>query len=155
MSSGRLLERVLTDILDFSKIEAGRSALSEEPFDVAEMISRIAALHRASAETKGLSFAWSVAEDARGCYLGDPVRLTQVLSNLLSNAVKFTVGGVGASCPSRAPTVFSVFAVRDTGIGFDEESKRACSRRFEAGRQLDPAADSAGTRPRPSPSAAP
>jgi signal transduction histidine kinase/AmiR/NasT family two-component response regulator len=130
MSSGRLLERVLTDILDFSKIEAGEISLSEEPFDVAEMISRIAALHRASAETKGLSFAWSVADDARGCYLGDPVRLTQVLSNLLSNAVKFTsVGSVQLSVTR--PDGVLVFAVRDTGIGFDEEVKARLFRRFE------------------------
>jgi signal transduction histidine kinase/ActR/RegA family two-component response regulator len=130
LSSGRLLERVLTDILDFSKIEAGEISLSEEPFDVAEMVGRIAALHQAAAEAKGLSFGWDVSDDARGYYLGDPVRLTQVLSNLLSNAVKFTsVGSVRLSVTR--PDGVVTFTVRDTGIGFDDEVKARLFRRFE------------------------
>jgi signal transduction histidine kinase/CheY-like chemotaxis protein len=130
LSSGRLLERVLTDILDFSKIEAGEISLSEEPFDVVEMVGRIAALHQASAEAKGLSFGWDVSDDARGYHLGDPVRLTQVLSNLLSNAVKFTSEGSVQLSVTRPDGVLA-FTVRDTGIGFDDEVKARLFRRFE------------------------
>jgi signal transduction histidine kinase len=130
MSSGRLLERVLTDILDFSKIEAGEISLSEEPFDLEEMISRIAELHRAAAEAKGLDFSWRVAPGAAGGYLGDPVRLTQVLSNLLSNAVKFTTEGSVTLSASFEAGVLR-FAVRDTGIGFDDGVKARLFRRFE------------------------
>ena len=130
MSSGRLLERVLTDILDFSKIEAGQISLSEEPFDVSETVSRIAELHRASAEAKGLDFGWVVDEAAAGGYVGDSVRLTQVLSNLLSNAVKFTtVGSVTLEVSYRDGEL--VFAVKDTGIGFDDDVKARLFQRFE------------------------
>ena len=93
VSSGRLLERVLTDILDFSKIEAGEITLARDEFSLERLVGGIAELHRASAEGKGLSFRWSVAPDADGRFAGDTVRLTQVLSNLLSNAVKFTEAG--------------------------------------------------------------
>jgi signal transduction histidine kinase/ActR/RegA family two-component response regulator len=130
VSSGRLLERVLTDILDFSKIEAGEIKLSRDEFDMATLVGRIAELHRAAAESKGLSLRWSVAPEAEGFFAGDAVRLTQVLSNLLSNAVKFTEAGeVRLEVDASGAAVG--FTVADTGIGFDEEVRQRLFRRFE------------------------
>ncbi|HEX7943491.1 MAG TPA: histidine kinase dimerization/phospho-acceptor domain-containing protein, partial [Phenylobacterium sp.] len=141
VSSGRLLERVLTDILDFSKIEAGEIKLTHDEFSMETLVSRIAELHRASAETKGLSFGWTVAPEAAGRFAGDTVRLTQVLSNLLSNAVKFTHAGEVTLSVDADPGVGALgggdlggglaFAVTDTGIGFDDEVKARLFRRFE------------------------
>ena len=130
VSSGRLLEKVLTDILDFSKIETGEIALSHEVFWLDDIVARIAELHRASAEAKGLSLDWSVGEDVSGAYEGDPVRITQVLSNLLSNAVKFTEQG-HVSLEVRAAPDGVHFVVEDTGIGFDEAVRVRLFRRFE------------------------
>jgi len=130
VSSGRLLERVLTDILDFSKIEAGEIKLARDEFAMSTLVSRIAELHRASAETKGLAFSWSVAPEADRRFAGDTVRLTQVLSNLLSNAVKFTEAGeVRLEVDAAGGTVG--FTVADTGIGFDDEVRERLFRRFE------------------------
>lgn len=129
-SSGRLLEQVLTDILDFSKIEAGEITLTPEPFPMVEVVRRIAELHRAAAEAKGLAFTWSVDAAAAGRFIGDQVRLSQVLSNLLSNAVKFTpAGSVDLHADLVGETVR--FRVTDTGIGFGEEVKVRLFRRFE------------------------
>jgi len=130
VSSGRLLEQVLTDILDFSKIEAGEIALADETFSLEEVVGRIGELHRASAEAKGLNFDWRVAKDARGFYRGDSVRVTQVLSNLLSNAVKFTEAG-SVTLMVRKDGDALKFTIRDTGIGFDEEVRARLFRRFE------------------------
>ena len=130
VSSGRLLERVLTDILDFSKIEAGEIRLSRDEFVMSTLVRRIAELHRASAEAKGLTFHWSVAPEVEGGFAGDTVRLTQVLSNLLSNAVKFTeTGSVGLTVEACEPCV--CFTVSDTGIGFTDEVRQRLFRRFE------------------------
>jgi signal transduction histidine kinase/CheY-like chemotaxis protein len=130
VSSGRLLEQVLTDILDFSKIEAGEITLAEETFSLEAMVRRICELHRAAAEAKGLAFDWRVEPGAGGFYRGDPVRLTQVLSNLLSNAVKFTEAG-SVTLVVREDQSALMFTVRDTGIGFDDEVKARLFRRFE------------------------
>ena len=130
VSSGRLLERVLTDILDFSKIEAGEIKLARDEFAMTTLVSRIAELHRASAETKGLAFGWSVTPQADRRFAGDTVRLTQVLSNLLSNAVKFTEAGQVKLVVDAAGGVVS-FTVVDTGIGFDDEVRDRLFRRFE------------------------
>jgi signal transduction histidine kinase/ActR/RegA family two-component response regulator len=129
-SSGRLLERVLSDILDFSKIEAGQLGLEFGEFDVETLTARIAALHHATAEAKGLELKWSVEPAARGVYRGDAVRITQIQSNLLSNAVKFTDSGEVELIVERTGRGLC-FRVRDTGIGFDEETRSRLFRRFE------------------------
>jgi CheY-like chemotaxis protein len=130
ISSGRLLERVLTDILDFSKIEAGQIKLTRDEFDMTALVTAIAELHRASAESKGLGFEWRLAEGAAGRFAGDTVRLTQVLSNLLSNAVKFTEAGqVSLTVKPHGRGIR--FEVADTGIGFEAETRKRLFRRFE------------------------
>jgi signal transduction histidine kinase/CheY-like chemotaxis protein len=130
VSSGRLLEQVLTDILDFSKIEAGEITLASESFSIEGVVRRIAELHRASAEGKGLEMAWRIDPGAQGQWTGDSVRLTQVLSNLLSNAVKFTDTG-SVRLEVAANPAGLAFTVVDTGIGFDDEVKARLFRRFE------------------------
>ncbi len=130
VSSGRLLEQVLTDILDFSKIEAGEVRLNSEVFSLRCLVSQIARLHQASAEEKGLQFQWSVDPTIGDHYRGDPVRLTQVLSNLLSNAVKFTDVGAVTLTVAGAGEALS-FTITDTGIGFDDQVKARLFQRFE------------------------
>jgi len=130
VSSGRLLEQVLTDILDFSKIEAGEITLAVEVISLEAVVARIAELHRAAAEAKGLTMIWRVEPSAAGFYRGDSVRLTQVLSNLLSNAVKFTEAG-SVILTAEACADGLKFSVVDSGIGFDDEVKARLFRRFE------------------------
>ena len=130
VSSGRLLEQVLTDILDFSKIEAGEMRLETQPFDLKTTVSRVAELHRASAESKGLSLSWTLDPSVDGAYLGDSVRLTQVLSNLLSNGVKFTPAGAVTLSVGQGEAGLR-FVVADTGIGFDESVRASLFQRFE------------------------
>jgi CheY-like chemotaxis protein len=130
ISSGRLLEQVLTDILDFSKIEAGQLSLDEAPFELEVCVRRVAELHRAAAAAKGLTLRWQVAEDAAGGVHGDELRITQILSNFLSNAVKFTDAGQVVVDVSRNDEGV-LFAVRDTGIGFSPEVGQRLFQRFE------------------------
>jgi len=130
IASGRLLEQVLTDILDVSKIEAGQMRLQPADFDLEAVVSQIASLHRAAAESKGLTLSWEVTPAARGVWRADPVRLTQILSNLLSNAVKFTERG-GVWLTVGVDDAGLVFGVRDTGIGIDAEAASRLFQRFE------------------------
>ena len=129
-SSGRLLEQVLSDILDVSKIEAGQFRLSPAPFELEATVAAMADLHRASAEAKGLTLTWRVADSARGAWLGDSGRIAQILSNLLGNAVKFTDrGGVSLTVDHQDDQLR--FTVRDSGVGFDAEARERMFRRFE------------------------
>jgi signal transduction histidine kinase/ActR/RegA family two-component response regulator len=130
VSSGRLLEQVLTDILDFSKIEAGEMGLEINDVDVTAVASRIAGLHAAAAAEKSLALHWQVDPSATGVWRGDGVRITQILSNLLSNAVKFTETGEVALTVRQSDGGLQ-FQVSDTGIGFDQETALRLFRRFE------------------------
>jgi len=131
VASGRLLEQVLTDILDFSKIEAGEMRIERHRFNLETTVARVAELHRASADAKGISLSWSVDPSLEGDYAGDSVRLTQVLSNLLSNAVKFTEAGYVRLTVTSDMDGGVVFNVQDTGIGFDESARTRLFQRFE------------------------
>ncbi len=129
-SSGRLLDQVLSDVLDVSKIEAGQFRLSPAPFDLTETVAAMADLHRAAAETKGLTLTWAIAEPAKGVWLGDSGRIAQILSNLLANAVKFTEqGGVRLNVDRDGEHLR--FVIADTGVGFDETVRERLFRRFE------------------------
>jgi PAS domain S-box-containing protein len=134
--SGETLERLLSDILDVSKIEAGRLDLHLEPFDLAGAVEAAAQVMAEKAQEKGVAFSLDIAPEARGGFLGDVLRVRQIVSNLASNAVKFTEAGavrvavtVLDSAPGEPSTV--EIAVEDTGIGFDEETGRRLFTRFE------------------------
>ena len=135
VDSGRLLERVLGDVLDVASLDSGEVALSSEAFDLAVLVERIASLHKATADAKGLELTWTVAADCRGRYEGDPIRISQILSNLLGNAVKFTDAGWVSLRVARTAEGALRFVVTDTGIGFDGE---VAARLFQRFRQADP-----------------
>jgi signal transduction histidine kinase/CheY-like chemotaxis protein len=130
VSSGRLLEHVLTDILDFSKIEAGQMTLDPCDFQIEALISRVARMHAAVAEQKGLGFRWSAARRARGDWHGDPVRLTQIVTNLLSNAMKFTAQGRVRLSVDLVGEALRV-RISDTGVGFDKAAGERLFKRFQ------------------------
>src|SRR6202012_5913477 len=87
-----LLERP-TDRLDLAKIEAGKLALQEEPFRPAAIVEAVCAPFETLAADKGLALDLRLEALPGVRWLGDPLRLQQVLANLVSNAVKFTAAG--------------------------------------------------------------
>jgi PAS domain S-box-containing protein len=135
LSSGHTLERVVSDVLDFSKIEAGRLEFDIQPFNLRPEMDGLLDLFRVRAEEKGLRFLTSYGPGASGRFLGDVVRIKQVLGNLLSNAIKFTAEGqVRARIEVRGsqaagPAELHV-EVQDSGIGFDDAFARKLFQRF-------------------------
>jgi len=114
--SGQALLQVLNDVLDLSKIEAGEFELHEAEFDVADLAGRTCAAFSGAAAAKQLRIGRQIDPDAAGVWIGDFLRVRQILSNLLSNALKFTdIGGVTLEVERRGAALS--FVVRDTGIG--------------------------------------
>jgi signal transduction histidine kinase/ActR/RegA family two-component response regulator len=130
VSSARVLEHLVSDVLDTAKIEAGRMTLEAASFDLRQLVRNVAELHAAAAAAKNLRLQWRVNPSAASCYLGDPTRLTQVLSNLLGNAVKFTARG-GVRVTVRPVRGGLRFIVSDTGPGFDQQQASRLFRPFE------------------------
>jgi signal transduction histidine kinase/NO-binding membrane sensor protein with MHYT domain/ActR/RegA family two-component response regulator len=115
--SGASLLSVLNDVLDISKIEAGQFELEVRPFDLAETLRIACEPFAQTAAQKDIDFQVEVAPEAEGGWLGDALRLRQILANLASNAVKFTeTGSVRVTARALAEGGLSI-AVADTGIG--------------------------------------
>jgi signal transduction histidine kinase len=135
--SGESLLAIINDILDFSKIEAGRMELESQPFVLRECVDAALNLVRSRAAEKGLALTASIDADVPVAVAGDVTRLRQVLLNLLSNAIKFTEKGEVALTVQRAIGGNAdelVFAVRDSGIGLNEQG---LSKLFQSFSQAD------------------
>ena len=91
--AGELLLSIINDILDFSKIEANKMNLESVTFSLREIIGQLDDLFRGQAESKGLSFSCRFGKISQAYFVGDSLRIKQVLANLLSNAIKFTHEG--------------------------------------------------------------
>lgn len=123
-SSNHLL-RVVNDILDLSKVESGKLELQSVPFKLRDIFKDLHNLFGLEAGERGLQFNVPDPESLQDLYyLGDPVRIGQVLINLVSNALKFT--DTGEIKVEFEPNMLDDgricinFAVSDTGIGIDE-----------------------------------
>ncbi len=93
MAAENLL-RLANDLLDLSKMEAGKLAIEPRPFDLqTDVLKNLERVFVAKTAEKKISFKIETAPDTPDLLLGDPVRLTQILTNLLENAVKFTNRG--------------------------------------------------------------
>jgi PAS domain S-box-containing protein len=125
---------VINDILDFSKIEAGKLDMEVIPFNLDEVIEHIASLFSGRARSKGVELTFGVLPGAPSILLGDPLRLTQVLTNLVGNAIKFTNHGeitlTVETIETRGDQVFLHFVVKDTGIGMTPEQRAALFQPF-------------------------
>jgi signal transduction histidine kinase/DNA-binding LacI/PurR family transcriptional regulator len=124
--SSQALRDVLDDILDFSKLEARRLELETVSFELEELLEHVADTHTTDAAKKGLKLVIDSDPDLPGSLLGDPLRLSQVLSNLVSNGIKFSASGeillrVIRATGSDGERPVLQFSVRDTGIGMTLE----------------------------------
>jgi signal transduction histidine kinase len=91
-SSASLLA-LLNDILDFSKIEAGQLEFDEHSFCLDELLDSVQTTMLVSTQKKGLDLKLLKQADIPEKYIGDELRLRQILLNLLNNAIKFTHQG--------------------------------------------------------------
>ncbi len=120
--SAESLLAIINDILDLSKIEAGRMEFEKHPFSVEVLADAVASLLTLRAKEKGIGFNVDIAPDAAGYFMGDSLRIRQILLNLCSNAVKFTGRGEVRVRIERQPTGLR-FEVIDTGIGIPIEAR--------------------------------
>jgi len=125
VESSEVLMGVINNVLDFSKIEAGKLVIEHAKFDFDIMLKQVLASVQVRAEEKNLNLRLFVDEQVKAVYLGDPLRISQILLNVLNNAVKFTETGsitIEIKLASEKNDVQQlIFAITDTGIGMSEE----------------------------------
>ena len=126
-SASNNLLGIINDILDFSKIEAGKLSMESIDFNLAKVLDDLANVTHIKAADKGLELVTDLEPELPLALAGDPTRLNQVLVNLTNNAIKFTEEGevaVTVRLIKRDEDGLMLrFAVRDTGIGMDEQQQ--------------------------------
>lgn len=124
--SSRFLLSLINDILDMSRIESGKMLLKNEMIPVEEFLSGLNSICYSQAAAKGVEYECIVDTMLDDYYIGDAMKLQQVLLNILSNAIKFTGEGgrvtFSAAAHNRTKSgAILRFIIDDTGIGMDEE----------------------------------
>ena len=132
-SSNNLIS-IVNDVLDLSKMNAEKMEIEHIPFHLFETIDLTVASFAQMADQKDIEFGVLVDPTLSPYVIGDPTKLSQILTNLIGNAIKFTdaygkinlfVEGVSSDKDHTALK----FSVSDSGIGLSEEQQKTI---FEA-----------------------
>jgi len=130
-SSDSLLS-IVNDILDFAKIRSGNFAIDSHEFNIFESIESIFELFYAKAYDKSINFVTFIDPAFSKCLYADIQRIKQILINYLSNALKFTPDGgqIDVNITFDNHISYLNLAVKDSGIGIEEEKKYTIFRAF-------------------------
>ncbi len=125
-ASARHLLNLINDILDMSRIESGRLVLRREVFSLSAMLEQINTMVTSQCSDKGLTYECRILNDMGDSFIGDDMKLKEVLINILSNAVKFTEAPGSIRLTAERTADFEDqstlrFVIRDTGIGMDKD----------------------------------
>lgn len=124
--SSQYLLSLIDDVLDMSRIESGKMKIRQKEFDFYKLMDQMEGMISSQAEEQGIHFCIKYDQVQRQHYIGDELRLNQVLMNLISNALKFTPSGgdvlvTAKECFQEENHVTIQFSIKDTGIGISKE----------------------------------
>ena len=124
--SAEHLLNLINDILDMTRIESGRMVLRNEEFSFSRLLEAVNTMFSSQCNDKGLDYQCYINGEVDDYYIGDNMKLRQVLINILGNAVKFTPAGGKVSLQVERKAQFDgkttlQFTISDTGIGMSKE----------------------------------
>ncbi len=139
--AGKSLLGIINNVLDTSKIEAGMFDLENVHLNLQEIGEQILTVYQSSASSKNLTLTVTMEKNLNFDYMGDPIRLGQVLNNLVGNSIKFTEkGSINVHFSHTAPEIKDIpvpegtmpicIKVQDTGIGISKESQELLFKPF-------------------------
>ena len=123
--SAKHLLALINDILDMSRIESGRLVLRREEFSFSAMLEQINTMVMSQCRDKGLTYECRLLSRVDDDYIGDDMKLKEVLINILSNAIKFTNAPGSVTMAVERTALFEDqstlrFRIKDTGVGMDK-----------------------------------
>ena len=124
--SAQHLLGIINDILDMSRIESGRMTVKNEEFSFAKALAQVNTMISGQCSDKGIAYECRVKGPVDDYYVGDDMKLRQVMINILGNAVKFTPPGGTITFVVEAVSRFNGrstlrFIISDTGIGMSQD----------------------------------
>ncbi len=117
---------IINDILDMSRIESGTETLKNEEFSLDFCLEQVNTIVNEQCEDKGLEYVFQTSGKIDDYYIGDSMKLRQILINILGNAVKFTPEGGTVTFTVKEGRRFDrkatvKFEIKDTGVGISED----------------------------------
>ena len=125
--ASRHLLSLINEVLDMSKIESGKISLSEEEFDLPDLVDDLIAMVRPQALEHKHQLIVDIKDVEHELVIGDSLRIQQVFVNLMSNAIKYTPDGGRIKLSIREipckqlKTGCYEFVFADNGIGMSPE----------------------------------
>lgn len=134
-NSGNNLLFIINDILDLSKIEAGKMDLENTNFDIRDMVEKIVNTLGVKRDDKEINIIVDVDPRVPEIVVGDPYRITQVLTNLVNNSIKFTGSYCQIELNIRLERIVNddvelQFRVSDNGIGIPKDKQEEIFQSF-------------------------
>ncbi len=125
-ASAQHLLGIINDILDMSRIESGRMVIKSEEFSFSKCLEQVNTIISGQCRNKGLRYECRTIGKIDDYYVGDEMKLKQVMINILGNAVKFTPEGGTVTFLIEEGQRFDKKAalkitISDTGIGMSKE----------------------------------
>lgn len=117
---GQDLLALINDVLDLSKVESGRIEIHNEECRIRDLAEALEHQFAPLAAHKGLGLVVTVSPRTPETFIGDRLRVEQVMRNLLSNAVKFTEAGTVTLTVDAVDDMLTTL-VTDTGVGISAE----------------------------------
>ena len=117
---------IINDILEYSKITSGKIPIHNELFRLSDISNFTDRLLAPFFQKKSQNFEIKFSRVYQDSLIGDPTRITQILTNLLTNSMKYTaVGGEVtlefAQIPRSNDSLILEIRVCDNGIGMSED----------------------------------
>jgi signal transduction histidine kinase len=132
--SANNLLNIVNDILDYNKMEAGKITFEHIETDINSIAGNVVNSLKNYAQDKDIALELTVDEELKNKVMGDPTRISQILTNLVHNAIKFTSSGfVRVNIKVKAQTQRSItidFKVQDSGIGISKAKQQLIFERF-------------------------
>ncbi len=135
--SSSMLMGLMRNLLDSARLDAGMLEIDHVGFDLHKLLEGVKNIISIKAQDKALNVHLHLNSDMLAFYVGDPLRISQILLNLLSNAVKFTSRGdisiyLTEEIASKGFSAIKI-TVADRGIGIDDEMQKKIFNKFAQG----------------------
>jgi len=125
-NASSLLLSIVNDILDLSKVESGKMDITPSLYKTSELIVDTVQLNLMNLGSKQIDFSLTIDKDLPEYFIGDELRIKQILNNLLSNAIKYTdEGEINLNLTTDSTNIENMqmlcIRVKDTGQGLTEQ----------------------------------
>lgn len=135
--SGDYLLTFINDILQINKIEANKVELDPELFNLKKKVENVIAALNNSALDNNIKIHFDYEKGLPENFIGDQLKISQILINLIGNSIKFTKDGdiwVRVSNSSKVENIYTLkIDIEDNGIGISQEKQDNMFESFSQG----------------------